>query len=63
MFTYELQRRLAGHGTTIAVAAHPGVSNTELIRNLPAAVRGPIGWLAPLLTQTGASHRTGTDIR
>lgn len=52
MFTYELQRRLAGHGTTIAVAAHPGVSNTELIRNLPAAFRGPIGWLAPLLTQT-----------
>jgi NAD(P)-dependent dehydrogenase (short-subunit alcohol dehydrogenase family) len=24
MFTYELQRRLATHGTTIAVAAHPG---------------------------------------
>lgn len=51
MFTYELQRRLAHHGTTIAVAAHPGVSNTDLIRNLPAAFRGPIRWLAPLLTQ------------
>ncbi len=51
MFTYELQRRLAPHGTTIAVAAHPGVSNTELVRNLPAAFRGPIRWLAPLLTQ------------
>lgn len=51
MFTYELQRRLAHHGTTIAVAAHPGVSNTDLIRNLPAAFRGPIHWLAPLLTQ------------
>lgn len=51
MFTYELQRRLASHGTTAAVAAHPGVSNTELIRNLPAAFRGPISWLAPLLTQ------------
>ncbi|ACB93691.1 SDR family NAD(P)-dependent oxidoreductase [Beijerinckia indica] len=51
MFTYELQRRLAPHGATIAVAAHPGVSNTELIRNLPAAFRGPIRWLAPLLTQ------------
>ncbi|MGY6249808.1 SDR family NAD(P)-dependent oxidoreductase [Bosea thiooxidans] len=51
MFTYELQRRLAAHGTTVAVAAHPGVSNTDLIRNLPAAFRGPIRWLAPLLTQ------------
>ena len=36
LFTYELQRRLAPHGTTIAVAAHPGGSNTELMRNLPA---------------------------
>jgi NAD(P)-dependent dehydrogenase (short-subunit alcohol dehydrogenase family) len=51
MFTYELQRRLAPHGTTVAVAAHPGVSNTELARNTPAALRVPVGWLAPLLTQ------------
>ena len=51
MFTYELQRRLAPHGTTVAVAAHPGVSNTELIRNTPAAIRLPVTWLAPLLTQ------------
>ena len=51
MFTYELQRRLAHRGTTIAVASHPGVSNTELVRNLPVAFRGPIRWLAPLLTQ------------
>jgi len=51
MFTYELQRRLAAHGTTVAVAAHPGVANTDLIRNLPAVFRGPIRWLAPLLTQ------------
>jgi NAD(P)-dependent dehydrogenase (short-subunit alcohol dehydrogenase family) len=36
LFTYELQRRLAPHGTTIAVAAHPGGSRTELTRNLPA---------------------------
>lgn len=54
MFTYELQRRLAPHGTTLAVAAHPGVSNTELARNTPAALRVPMGWLAPLLTQTPA---------
>ena len=39
MFTYELQRRLAAHGTTVAVAAHPGMSNTELARNTPAALR------------------------
>jgi NAD(P)-dependent dehydrogenase (short-subunit alcohol dehydrogenase family) len=51
MFTYELQRRLAVHGTTVAVAAHPGVSNTELTRNVPAALRLPVTWLAPLLTQ------------
>jgi NAD(P)-dependent dehydrogenase (short-subunit alcohol dehydrogenase family) len=41
LFTYELQRRLASHGTTIAVAAHPGGSNTELMRHLP-------GWAASL---------------
>src|SRR5262245_2735635 len=35
MFTYELQRRLSG-GTTIAVAAHPGLANTELTRHTPA---------------------------
>lgn len=51
MFTYELQRRLARHGSTVAVAAHPGVSNTELIRNTHAALRLPVTWLAPLLTQ------------
>jgi NAD(P)-dependent dehydrogenase (short-subunit alcohol dehydrogenase family) len=51
MFTYELQRRLAPHGTTIALAAHPGVSNTDLVRNLPAPLRALAGILAPLLTQ------------
>ena len=33
LFTYELQRRLSGAGATIAVAAHPGVADTELTRN------------------------------
>jgi NAD(P)-dependent dehydrogenase (short-subunit alcohol dehydrogenase family) len=51
MFTYELQRRLTAHGTTVAVAAHPGVSRTELGRNLPAALRVPLTWVAPLLGQ------------
>ena len=36
MVTYELQRRLSGAGTTVAVAAHPGLANTELTRNTPA---------------------------
>ncbi|WP_123027034.1 SDR family NAD(P)-dependent oxidoreductase [Mycolicibacterium stellerae] len=36
MFTYELQRRLQNtNSTTIAAAAHPGGSRTELMRNLP----------------------------
>jgi len=35
LFTYELQRRLSGAGTTIAVAAHPGLADTELTRNTP----------------------------
>lgn len=39
MFTYELQRRLAPRATTIAVAAHPGTSSTELARNLPSLAR------------------------
>ncbi|WP_205413766.1 SDR family NAD(P)-dependent oxidoreductase [Micromonospora aurantiaca] len=54
MFTYELQRRLAPYGTTVAVAAHPGMSSTELARNTPAALRLPLTWLAPLITQTPA---------
>jgi NAD(P)-dependent dehydrogenase (short-subunit alcohol dehydrogenase family) len=37
MFTYELQRRLQGTNT-IAVAAHPGGSRTDLGRNLPTVV-------------------------
>src|SRR5258705_1050914 len=36
MFSYELQRRLSGAGTTIAVAAHPGLAGTELARYTPA---------------------------
>jgi NAD(P)-dependent dehydrogenase (short-subunit alcohol dehydrogenase family) len=43
LFTYELQRRLdAARAETIALAAHPGVSNTELNRFLPGWTR-PIG--------------------
>jgi NAD(P)-dependent dehydrogenase (short-subunit alcohol dehydrogenase family) len=37
LFTYELQSRLAAAAApTIAVAAHPGTSDTALVRHLPA---------------------------
>lgn len=40
MFTYELQRRLSSSGaTTIAVAAHPGFSKTELLRDASFGIR------------------------
>ncbi len=40
LFTYELARRLSTKGApTIATAAHPGASDTELLRNMPAGIR------------------------
>lgn len=52
MFAYELQRRLAAaEQSTIAVAAHPGVSNTELTRYLPKVLRPVQRAVAPLLFQ------------
>jgi NAD(P)-dependent dehydrogenase (short-subunit alcohol dehydrogenase family) len=50
MFTYELARRLSGAGTTIAVAAHPGLADTELTRNSSAASAA----LARLISQKPA---------
>ena len=50
MFIYELQRRLVGSGT-IATAAHPGSSNTDLARHMPALVRWSVPLFAPLTTQ------------
>ena len=55
LFTYELQRRLASHGTTIAAAAHPGGSNTELARNLPAPLAPVVSLLLPLIAQDAAA--------
>jgi NAD(P)-dependent dehydrogenase (short-subunit alcohol dehydrogenase family) len=55
MFTYELQRRLTAHGAgTIAVAAHPGFSDTELVRNSPAALRLIARAVTPLISQPAA---------
>jgi NAD(P)-dependent dehydrogenase (short-subunit alcohol dehydrogenase family) len=49
MFTYELQRRLSGAGTAIAVAAHPGFAATELMRHTPMAAV-----VTPLFSQDAA---------
>lgn len=39
LFTYELQRRLKAKGApTVALAAHPGFSDTELMRYLPSNI-------------------------
>ncbi len=54
LFTYELERRLAPRGKTIAVAAHPGTSSTELGRNLPSAVQPAWSLIAPVLAQSPA---------
>ena len=55
LFTYELQRRLAPHGTTIAAAAHPGGSRTELSRNLPSPLRSVFNFVEPLVSQDAAT--------
>ena len=47
LFTYELQRRLQGTNT-IAAAAHPGGSRTELTRNLPPLVAAATRLVEPL---------------
>lgn len=55
MFTYELQRRLTGQGaTTVAVAAHPGGANTNLIRNYPSVIRRLAPSVGPLVVQSAA---------
>ncbi|MGO8963089.1 MAG: SDR family NAD(P)-dependent oxidoreductase [Mycobacterium sp.] len=55
LFTYELQRRLASHETTIAAAAHPGGSKTELARNLPGWTQPIYSVLEPLVAQDAAT--------
>lgn len=61
MFTYELQRRLAAKGApTIAVAAHPGISNTELMRHIPGSGLPGFAQLAGLVTNSPAVGALGT---
>lgn len=56
MFSYELQRRLAAAtgAETIAVAVHPGISDTELVRNVPSILRVVTPIVMPLITQSAA---------
>jgi NAD(P)-dependent dehydrogenase (short-subunit alcohol dehydrogenase family) len=55
LFIYQLQRRLADQQkNTIAVAAHPGGSNTELTRSLPAIWKLAMAVSAPLVLQSPA---------
>jgi NAD(P)-dependent dehydrogenase (short-subunit alcohol dehydrogenase family) len=55
LFTYELQRRLTAKGTpTVALAAHPGFSNTELMRYLPGPLRNLPDFVWNLVAQGAA---------
>jgi NAD(P)-dependent dehydrogenase (short-subunit alcohol dehydrogenase family) len=67
MFAYDLQRRLAAaNAKTIAVAAHPGVAATELVRHVPGASLPGVNWLSGRLLNTSelgalATLRAATD--
>ncbi len=55
LFTYELQRRLdEANASTIALAAHPGGSDTDLVRHVPGA-----GFLAPAFGKLAQSAAMG----
>ena len=64
LFTYELQRRLNAKGTpTIALAAHPGLSDTELMRYLPDFIPDFLWRMATQPAEKGAlpTLRAATD--
>lgn len=67
LFTYELARRLEAKGApTSALAAHPGAANTDLLRNVPGVIRGPIDFVWSRYAQTASagalrSLRAATD--
>jgi NAD(P)-dependent dehydrogenase (short-subunit alcohol dehydrogenase family) len=55
LFTYELQRRLErAKKDTIAVAAHPGGSYTELARNIPTILHSAYRVVGPMIFQSAA---------
>ena len=54
LFAYELQRRLAHAGyDTLSVAAHPGISHTNLFQHLPAILH-PLAPLTALVFNSAA---------
>ena len=58
MFAYELQRRLRNAGsTTLSVAAHPGVSATNLFKHLPKIAR----LFSPLMSIMFQSAKDGAQ--
>jgi len=67
LFSYELQRRLmATNAETISIAAHPGVSNTELMRHMPGSGLPGFSQLTGLFTNSPlvgalATLRAATD--
>ncbi len=61
MVAYELQRRLATAGAvSFAVAAHPGVSNTELMRHIPGSSLPFVDKLTGLVTNSPAMGALAT---
>ena len=67
LFTYELQRRLSSRNTTIALAAHPGGSDTDLMRHLPESLQFALPIVRPLFQPAAMGAlpqlRTATDPR
>ncbi len=64
LFTYELQRRLKSAGVpTVALAAHPGFSDTELMRYLPDFIPSFVWKVATQPADKGAlpTLRAATD--
>jgi NAD(P)-dependent dehydrogenase (short-subunit alcohol dehydrogenase family) len=64
LFAYELQRRLKAKGApTIALAAHPGFSDTELMRYMPGFIPDFLWRMATQPAQKGAlpTLRAATD--
>lgn len=65
LFHYELQRRLSarasGENSTVALAAHPGIADTELVRNLPSVLQKAQA-LAPLFSHD-AQHGALPQLR
>ncbi|MDT5015931.1 MAG: hypothetical protein QOD39_2091 [Mycobacterium sp.] len=64
LFTYDLGRRLAAKGApTIATAAHPGAADTELLRNMPAPIRGVTQFIWSTFVAQGADMGAEPTLR